>query len=335
MSALESGALTVVMYHYVRPIAGSRHPNIKGLELAAFGGQLAYIAQHYQFVTTRQIIESVRTGAPLPARPALLTFDDGYADHRHHVLPVLKRRGITGAFFPPSCAALHRQMLDVNKVHFILASAHDSDALVQIMESRINERRQEFGLATCAAYRSAYYAPTRFDPASVIYLKRMLQRGLPVELRHAIADEMFRRFVTEDEPAFVDELYLDVHDLQEMAADGMEIGSHGHSHQWLESLDACAQEADIEQSLRLLDEVGLPRRDFLFCYPYGSHNDTTLRILEAKGCGAAFTTQLGLASLSPAALLKLPRLDTNDLPTDGAALPNHWTHQAVSGPLSA
>ena len=328
MTAPSNGALTVVMYHYVRPIAGSRYPRIKGLELSAFEGQLAYLQRHHRFVTARQVIESVRGGAPLPPSPALLTFDDGYADHHEHVFPALKRCGMTGAFFPPSCTAIFRRMLDVNKIHFILATVSDPDDLVQTIEAAIDERRAEFGLASLATYREQYHAANRFDSASVIYVKRMLQRGLPPELRHAITDQLFRRFVTSDERGFVDELYLDIQDLREMAADGMEIGSHGHAHQWLDSLDAESQEADIELSLRLLDEVGLARRDFLFCYPYGAYNDDTLRILASKGCGMAFTTRVGLADLAPPALLTLARLDTNDLPTDVAAMPSDWTARA-------
>ena len=32
--------LTIVMYHYVRPINGSRYPEIKGLELDDFVGTI-------------------------------------------------------------------------------------------------------------------------------------------------------------------------------------------------------------------------------------------------------------------------------------------------------
>jgi peptidoglycan/xylan/chitin deacetylase (PgdA/CDA1 family) len=316
--------LTVVMYHYVRPIAGSRYPGIKGLELAAFEGQLDYLQRHHAFVTARDVVEAARASVPLPANPVLLTFDDGYADHREHVLPALVRRGIGGAFFPPACTAIDRRMLDVNRVHFVLAAA-DPAAVVRIIESRVEERRAEFDLAPVETYRAEYAHASRFDTAPVSYIKRMLQRALPQPLRHAIADELFRRFVTADERSFVDELYLDVDDLREMRDAGMEIGSHGDSHQWLDSLSGDEQRVDIEHSLRLLDAVDVPRLDFLFCYPYGSYDADTLRVLAALGCAAAFTTTVGLAKASAATLLQLPRLDTNDLPTDAAAAPCGWT----------
>ncbi len=331
MTATLQPLLTVVMYHYVRPIAGSRYPGIKGLELAAFGRQLDYLQRHHVVVSARQVIDAARAGAGLPPNPVLLTFDDGYADHHRHVFPILEQRGLSGAFFPPACTAIERRMLDVNRIHYILAAADDPDELVGVIEARVDERRAEFDLASLPVYRSEYAHANRFDPASVIYVKRMLQRALPPALRHAIAEELFERFVTADERAFVDELYLDVADLKEMADAGMEVGSHGDSHQWLETLDEAGQRADIERSLGLLDAVGTPRRDFLFCYPYGSYDARTLAILSAMDCGAAFTTQVGLARPSLSTLLTLQRLDTNDLPTDAAAEPGGWTLKARTG----
>jgi len=333
MNEAACAALTVVMYHYVRPIASSRYPGINGLELDAFERQLDYLQHHHSVVTARDVIASARGEAILPPNPLLLTFDDGYSDHHSYVFTSLVRRGITGVFFPPSCTAVARRMLDVNRIHFILAAASDPEELVRVVEAHVDERRDEFGLGSLASYRAQYFQANRFDPASVIYVKRMLQRALPAALRHAIADELFRRFVTGDERAFVDELYLDAADLMEMVAAGMEVGSHGHTHQWLDSLEARAQAADIEESLLMLDAIGLPRRDFLFCYPYGGYNADTLEVLQSMGCGAAFTTRVGLARPTRSSLLMLPRLDTNDLPTDGSAEPCEWTLKARGGLL--
>ena len=320
--------LTVVMYHYVRPIVGSRYPLIKGLELSAFEGQLDYLQRHHQCVTARQVIAHARGEERLPPDPVLLTFDDGYADHFRHAFPALRRRRLTAAFFPPSCTAVDRVVLDVNKIHFLLATCPDVAELVSVIESAVDASREELELASLADYRSRYYVANRFDSAAVNYVKRMLQRGLPFPLRHCIASELFARFVSRDERDFAEELYLDVKDLREMVAAGMEVGSHGDTHQWLDSLDAEGQRDDIARSLRLLDEVGLPRRDFLFCYPYGAHNDATLHVLDKLGCGAAFTTEVALADPSPFKLLRLARLDTNDLPTDAGAEPGEWTRLA-------
>ena len=64
------------------------------------------------------------------------------------------------------------------------------------------------------------------------------------------------------------------------------------------------------------------------CYPSGVYNDQTLQLLAERNCRLAFTTDLGLAMLEPNSVLRLRRLDTNDLPKDSSSPPNHWT-QAI------
>ena len=57
--------LTIIMYHYVRPIIGSKFPGIKGLELDGFKRQLDYLTKNFNVVNTEQVINGVK-GAKLP-----------------------------------------------------------------------------------------------------------------------------------------------------------------------------------------------------------------------------------------------------------------------------
>ena len=76
-----SRPLTIVMYHYVRDLRHSRYPRIKGLDVADFVQQLAYLKRHYTIISGYDLIDIVTRGSPLPSGAALLTFDDGYTDH--------------------------------------------------------------------------------------------------------------------------------------------------------------------------------------------------------------------------------------------------------------
>lgn len=323
-----SSNFTIVMYHYVRPISASRYPSIRGLELADFEGQLDYIGRHYNVVSASDVIEAANGGRPLPDCALLLSFDDGYSDHYRYVLPALKRRGIAGIFFPPARAVQERKMLDVNKIHFLLASTGDHDRIVSQIENSVDCVRQEFQLPSLPEYRAKHWKANRFDSAEVIYIKRMLQFVLPELLRNRITGELFCRYVTNDEPGFADELYVSEENLGEMRAEGMEIGSHGYAHYWLNSLSAKEQAKDIDLSLEMLARIGVSRHGFFFCYPYGAYTPETVGILRERGCAAAFTTKVALARLEPAELLELPRLDTNDLPRNGLAEPLSWTQEA-------
>ncbi len=57
-----------------------------------------------------------------------LTFDDGYKDHFEFVAPILEQQGIDAAFFPVPDSFENGKILDVNKIHYILASAENDKA---------------------------------------------------------------------------------------------------------------------------------------------------------------------------------------------------------------
>lgn len=49
-------------------------------------------------ISLEQLITHLRTGLPLPEKPILLTFDDGYGGHYEFVYPLLKKYGYPGVF---------------------------------------------------------------------------------------------------------------------------------------------------------------------------------------------------------------------------------------------
>ena len=325
-----AGKLTIVMYHYVRPLKRTRFPGIKGLDLDLFEEQLGYLERHYSLITMEQLIDAIDGVGELPPRPALLTFDDGYLDHYAYVFPKLAERKFQGSFFPPACSAIDRKVLDVNKIHFTLASNVDPDDLVAMIEKTCQERAREFGLHALEHYRENYMVGNFLDPAGVNYVKLMLQHALPLALRRELIDQLFRRYVTSDEPAFASELYATVEQLRLMRSCGMHIGSHGNLHQWLGHLSREEQETDIDGSLALLDTVGAAPAYRSMCYPYGSYNADTVSAISSRGFKLALTTEVALSETSAAARFHLPRLDTNHLPKQASAPADEWTLAAES-----
>tara|TARA_B100001123_G_scaffold56046_1_gene59856 strand:+ start:62403 stop:63395 length:993 start_codon:yes stop_codon:yes gene_type:complete len=321
--------LTIVMYHYVRPIAKSPYPKLKGLEVDLFREQIKYCRQHYTFVSMEQVVEAAASEEPLPKRPLLLTFDDGYVDHYEHVLPILLEYQVPGAFYAAARSVLDREMLDANKIQFLLASVADGKQLTMMIEDAIDRARDEFVLLSKHEYREKFWRAARLDSPSVKYCKHLLQHGLPDPVRSDILDVLFRKFVSNDPSDFAEKVYLNLGHLKEMKAAGMHIGGHGGQHVWLNRLAPKAQAEDIDMSLHLLElvEAGDP---FTFCYPHGGYNSETVAALRARDCRAALTVDEGLANLDKTTLLTLPRIDTIDLPTDAEADLCDWTRKATT-----
>ncbi|MEA3457984.1 MAG: polysaccharide deacetylase family protein [Candidatus Thermoplasmatota archaeon] len=324
--------ITIVMYHFVRELQYTRYPKIKGLLTSQFKEQLTYIEKHYQFVTIEDCINAIylENFENFPSNAILLTFDDAYIDQFITVFPLLEEKGIQGCFFPPAKAILKHEVLDVNKIHFLLASVSNIHDLLHDLYICLDKYRSEYSLENNDYYFSKLAIANRFDPKEVIFIKRLLQVELEEKLRNLIVNELFKKYVTNDEQAFSRELYMDIEQLKCMARNGMYIGSHGYDHYWLNTLSPEKQEKEIDLSLEFLKEVGSPTDNWVMCYPYGAYNSSLIDILKKKRCMFALTTKVDIACLNKDNAFTLERLDTNDLPKVASAEANLWTKKALN-----
>lgn len=89
----------ILMYHAV---AHSPAPATHGLSVSpgAFAEQMELLRETgFTPLTTAALGTAWRTGAPLPMRPVLITFDDGYEGVHRHALPVLASLGFRATVF--------------------------------------------------------------------------------------------------------------------------------------------------------------------------------------------------------------------------------------------
>ena len=305
--------VSIVMYHYVRDIKSSKYPGIKGLEFEGFKRQLDYLEKNYNIISAQDLIEFSVSGKALPSKACYLTFDDGYRDHIDFVLPELLERNLQGSFFIPVKPVVEREMLDVNSIHFILATCSDYSPLVSDLNSLCHPY---IGGDALKKYWNMYasVADERFDIKEVVYIKRMLQHALPEEIRNSITRTLFEQYVGETPCSFADELYLSIDDVKKLVNAGMYVGSHGYKHTWLSKGSIEEQASEIELSLEFLKSVGATTDNWIMCYPYGDYNQDTLPILRSKRCVIGLTTKVGVADLNTSRLLELSRFDTNDFP---------------------
>jgi peptidoglycan/xylan/chitin deacetylase (PgdA/CDA1 family) len=265
----------------------------------------------------------------LPPNAILLTFDDGYIDHFANVFPALDEARIQGSFFPPGKAICEQLVLDVNKIHFVLAEVHDKSKIVDRIYNEISANKEKLKLHSPESYYKKLAVPNRYDTAEVIFIKRILQRELPATFRHEIVNKLFQEFVTQDENGFSAELYMSLEQLSCMRRNGMYIGNHGYNHSWLNMLSREDQEMDIERSLGFLDTMGCSLKDWVMCYPYGGYNDSLIEVIKKAGCCLGLNTDVNIADLKNTNPYTLPRINTNDIPIVANANPNFWTVKAM------
>jgi peptidoglycan/xylan/chitin deacetylase (PgdA/CDA1 family) len=154
-SANASVRVPVLMFHRVASEATVTNAVSADLTItpARFAAEMAWLAHKgYNPIDQTTLFRGLYEGAPLPSKPVVLTFDDGYVDDVVAVAPILRRRhwpatlavisGRAGerAFLTwPQIVKLDRQGMDIashSADHVELAGAGTSALQRQLVDSR-------------------------------------------------------------------------------------------------------------------------------------------------------------------------------------------------------
>ena len=309
------------MYHYVRDYKKTEYPNLKGLDVESFKFQIKYLKTKYNILSPIQIHEIIEKGKVFNANDCWLTFDDGYIDHYKYVLPILEENQIKASFFPPVKIILNETILDVNKIHFILAKNMNHDLIINEIKNIYinlntnNEFKNFDELIKSIDTRSGIIGMTGlYDNSKIVLIKLLLQEVLPKSIRTNVCDKLFKKYVSLEIESFAKNLYMNISQVKEIRKLGHEIGMHGYGHVRLGRLSKKEQSNDIMKAHKFLKENGLIDNKFTICYPYGNYNSDTLKILSSINCLIGLTTKPGPIPKKNYIALELPRLDTNDFP---------------------
>ena len=305
--------LYISMYHYTRDLKHSRYPEIKGLDSALFRQQLEFMKKNFNAVTMEQVTDAAEGRSELPENALLLTFDDGYIDNYTFALPLLEEYGVQGSFFIPGKTFATHRLLDVNKIHYILASADIYELAEDVKKQMDHYRGNEYDYAPTDELFDKYAVASRFDVKETIFVKRMLQTVLPEKLRNIISSKLFEKYVGITEEQLAYELYLTEEQIRTMKRHGMFIGVHGYDHYWLADLSPEQMKQDISKGLEVMDEF-IDRKRWVMNYPYGNYNQDVLEYIKGEGACLGLTTEVAVADLSKHDPLTLPRFDCNDFP---------------------
>jgi peptidoglycan/xylan/chitin deacetylase (PgdA/CDA1 family) len=325
-----NNTITVVMYHYVKDVDKTPYPKIKAMGVNQFKTQIEYFEKYYKFVTIQDCIQAFHEQKKLANNSILLTFDDGYADMYNNVYPILKEKGIQGAFFIPGKPITEGIVLNVNKIQHVLATSYSDSALKEKLKHYLNVYKNDFNLNSYNYYYEKYAIADYFDSADVVFIKKMLSFVLPLSCRTLIVDDLFRTQVTSDEKSFSKSLYLNISQIKEMQANGMYIGSHGYEHFWLGEISKQEQIVDIEKSLNFLESIGSPTSEWAITYPYESYNESLIEVVKEKGCKLGFIEEERIVNVDIDDSFHLPRLDTNEFPPKLKKSISNWTEKIIN-----
>ena len=136
----------------------------------------------------------------------------------------------------PGRTIAENTLLDVNKIHFILASAPLDSLLNDLLEKMDFYRGSEFSYPSNDELFKQYAKDERFDTKEVIFIRESF-KPLCQRLRNIIASELFAKYLGLAKDRFARELYINHDQIALMKREGMFIGFHGYEHYWLSTLN--------------------------------------------------------------------------------------------------
>ena len=94
--ARAEGGVPILVYHRVN----DSDTNPTTLTVADFEAQIKYLVDNgYQVISPDDLLDAWETGKTLPAKPIVLTFDDGHADIYRNVFPILQKYNLRATVF--------------------------------------------------------------------------------------------------------------------------------------------------------------------------------------------------------------------------------------------
>ncbi len=246
----------------------------------SFDRMLGWIGEQFHMMAPLEACERLFDGT-LPARAALISFDDGYRDNFEVALPILQRHRMQALFFIAS-SYLDPVMPFNDRVREALRVVNASSLDLSWMDEGV--------VATDSIESKLRALPRLLDRVKYLVPNQresLLQR-LELQCGQAL-DEQIRR----DRPMMTPD------QVRALAKSGMEIGGHTHSHPILRLLSPVAAMVEIQRGRDELNGV-LDHAPLIFSYPNGKlHGDFEPEhrdMVQQAGFRYAFSTHRGVAT---------------------------------------
>jgi len=301
--------LTILAYHRVMGVDSSSYPFDLSLVSATpkdFEWQLEHITKRFTPIQFEDVIKFIDRGDPLPKRPIILSFDDGFDDNYHTVFPIAKRYSIPFSVFLSTDYIGSDDTFWFEKLAYLF-SRSQSNTLMATPEI-------EYTLTDSIEDRRRSY----YD-----FVERI--KYFPHIERIQLLECLFERYADVFEDISPDEKKLSQpltwEHIREMASWGVELGAHGATHNILTTMNDAELNADIAKSKKTI-EIELGCDVNLFSYPnglaedYGSVAQVALRVAGYKTAVSYVPGNLSIKDIkSERYMLKRVHVD-NDVSRD-------------------
>jgi peptidoglycan/xylan/chitin deacetylase (PgdA/CDA1 family) len=278
--------LSILIFHRVLPQPDPLFP--AEVDAQRFDDICRWIARWFNVLPLSVAARQLRERR-LPARPMVITFDDGYADNHDIALPILQRHGLTASFFVATGFLNGGRMWNDTLVEAIRSTRADSwnleglglKGLAQVPLRTVVDKRAAIS-QVIGAFK---YLPAAGRLQAVTKIARLAAVPLP------------------------DDLMMRTDQVVQLHRAGMELGGHTVNHPILARLPVEEARQEIVAGKQALEAI-LQSPVTAFAYPNGrpgqDYQDEHVGLAQAAGFTAAVSTFQGAASVCSDPL-QLPR----------------------------
>ncbi|MCS6871573.1 MAG: polysaccharide deacetylase family protein [Anaerolineae bacterium] len=280
--------LTVLAYHRITDATAPDflyyRPNVSASP-QMFARQMAWIAKRFNVISLPVLHAFLTKGRPLPSRPLLITFDDGYLDNYQNAFPVLKR-------------------LQLPAVIFLMTSRMEHPAPPWWDECALYLNLTEHQQAELPLIGMCDLSTPEARRAVTDRLLRALKQVPEAEKQAAI--RAVRERLDVPEPTADPPLFVNWEQVREMVAADIACMPHTVNHPILTRVDAEQAYYELAES-RAQIEAQTDQQATAFAYPNGTpsdYNAAIIQMLRDLGFQSAYT--LTPAPMSLRALRRYP-----------------------------
>jgi len=274
--------VTVVMFHRVLPPDDARWRGADPdwtVSSQLFEASLDFMRKRYSVVALDDLL-AAQKGARLPARPLLITFDDGWADNADYAASILTRLGLPAVLFVVADAIDRREAFWQER----LGAAWRSERLKL---STVRECARSFDIALTGAAATGESAQAL---RAIIAKLGMLDVAFRERLLAALSGLT--------EPPEIPKQMISTEQLRALVRAGVAIGLHGETHQPLTQVDASAEIAAARWRIgKALSDPSHPGLAVL-SFPHGRYDREVVAAARNSGIRLMFTSDPVLTPLA-------------------------------------
>jgi peptidoglycan/xylan/chitin deacetylase (PgdA/CDA1 family) len=268
-----AGSLRILNYHRINHAQPDSvlDNDVISASPELFDQQMRFCKRHFDVISFTELEAALDGGAPLPRRPLIISFDDGYEDNYRLAFPILRDHGLSATFCICVDPIGTDRLFWWDQVAYCVYTHQDTHLSVAVAGKTL-----VFALPTRAAREAALNTLLR-----ALKEASNAQRLQAVTRLAALAVPRTERSVGRQSMTW--------DEVRALVAGGMTIASHSMTHPVLARVEGDGElRYEVEQSKAILErEIGAPVR--VFSYPVGGATAFNARVQAAvKAAGYRF-----------------------------------------------